>query len=360
MKVKRVFGFVSLVVFSFSCLVQPSRTPEEIDFGILPYKNLSEYGFFAGKIQELNPQNTVLEYEPISPLFTDYAFKSRFVWMPKGSSAKLSADPNEAFLFPDKSILIKNFYYPEDFNKPEENRRILETRLLVKNEGKWEAYPYVWKEDQTDAVYKVTGGSKEISWKDKSGRDQLLTYAMPNKNQCKSCHNKNDVFQPIGPKVKQLNNQLSYMDGTRENQLDKWVKMGYLNLNQAMEGFGLLVNPNDETASLDLRARSYLDANCAHCHEKSGPASTSGLYLNLEEENPFHWGILKSPVAAGIGAGSFKYAILPGKGDESIIVHRMNSTNPGVMMPEIGRVSIHKEGVEVVRKWINEMPVEIN
>jgi hypothetical protein len=77
-----------------------------------------------------------------------------------------------------------------------------------------------------------------------------------------------------------------------------------------------------------------------------GPASTSGLYLNYEEKAPFHWGVLKSPVAAGMGAGPYRFDINPGK--ESILIYRMNSVHPGVMMPEIGRVSINKEGVVLI------------
>ena len=85
----------------------------------------------------------------------------------------------------------------------------------------------------------------------------------------------------------------------------------------------------------------------------NGPASTSGLYLNVEEKDPFHWGVMKSPVAAGMGAGPYRFDINPGKGKESILTYRMNSVHPGVMMPEIGRVSIHKEGVALIEQWIN-------
>jgi len=33
-------------------------------------------------------------------------------------------------------------------------------------------------------------------------------------------------------------------------------------------------------------------------------------------------------------------------------LHRMNSTEPAVMMPELGRKMIHKEGVALIRSWI--------
>jgi len=36
----------------------------------------------------------------------------------------------------------------------------------------------------------------------------------------------------------------------------------------------------------------------------------------------------------------------------------MESTDPGVMMPELGRSTVDVEGVELVRKWISEMDAE--
>ena len=161
---------------------------------------------------------------------------------------------------------------------------------------------------------------------------------------------------PIGPKIKQLNHSITYEDGTKENQLTKWMKLGYLNATpDAIARITPLVGMNDAQASLDARSRSYLDVNCGHCHNPKGPASTSGLYLNYEQKDPFHWGVLKSPVAAGIGAGTFKFDINPGQGKASIMTYRMNSVHPGIMMPEIGRVSIHTEGVALIEKWIDSL-----
>jgi uncharacterized repeat protein (TIGR03806 family) len=332
-----------------------TSTPMEIDFTKLPYKNLSEYGFFKGEINELEANESVLLYEPISTLFTDYAFKTRFVWMPKGSKANFDInDQDKPLDFPENTILIKNFYFPEDFSKPEGQRKVMETRLLVKGKDKWEAYPYKWTEDQKDAKYKSTGGIFPASWKDENGEKHEIKYVMPNKNQCKSCHNRNGTFSPIGPKIKQLNHVIAYGEEKR-NQLEKWVEVGYLNGLPDQSKINGLKNMKDPRASLDAKARSYLDANCGHCHSTYGSAASSGLRLNYEIEEPYHWGVKKSPVAAGIGAGDFKYDIYPGHGMQSILTYRMNSTHPGIMMPEIGRVSVHKEGVELIARWIDSL-----
>lgn len=64
---------------------------------------------------------------------------------------------------------------------------------------------------------------------------------------------------------------------------------------------------------------------------------------------------MKKPVAAGKGSGARLYDIVPGKPEESILLFRMESTNPGIMMPELGRSIIHQEGVALVSRWIQEM-----
>ncbi len=65
--------------------------------------------------------------------------------------------------------------------------------------------------------------------------------------------------------------------------------------------------------------------------------------------------MLKPPVAAGRGAGNLNHTIVPGHPEKSIMVYRMESSDPGIMMPELGRKLIHKEGVELVKQWIKEM-----
>ena len=343
-------------VWIVACKKEPQIvSPESIDFTQVPYKTLSEYGFFLGDLQDLIPSERVLLYEPVSQLFSDYAHKSRFVWMPKGVSASILDNEMQEIDFPDKSILIKSFYYPEDYNKPEGKKRIIETRLLVKNDGKWQSYPYLWNEEQTEANYKIVGATLPVSFNGPDGKKHDIDYIQPNKNQCKSCHNQNEALMPIGPKARNLNYELDYGNGEKANQLEKWVAMGYLNNFEGKEQYNSMVNYQDIHADLDLRAKAYLDINCAHCHRAESPANTSGLFLTYEETEDMKWGIYKTPVAAGVGAGSFTYDIYPGKADSSIMVHRMKSSEAGVMMPEIGRVMVHEEGVALISEWIDKM-----
>ena len=335
-----------LVVFSgcFKEKEHASHTPAAIDFTKLPYKTLSEYGLFTGTLADFSPAEQVMPYEPAASLFTDYAFKKRYVWMPENTRASLPDDPDASLDFPDKTILVKHFYYPLDFRYPEAEKRVIETRLLVKYNGTWEAYPYLWNEEQTQAVLKNTGASVPVGYISDSGEKTTLNYVVPQKTQCRSCHNKDSQMLPIGPKAKQL-----------AGQLERWQAAGILETDKDLSAIKYLINPLDASRPLAERARAYLDVNCGHCHSRQGPASTSGLYYNAEEARDFHLGVWKSPVAAGMGGGGFKFDIHPGQSKESIVTYRMSSTHPGVMMPELGRVTVHREGVELISEWIDSM-----
>ena len=112
---------------------------------------------------------------------------------------------------------------------------------------------------------------------------------------------------------------------------------------------------HDINYKISDRARSYLDANCAHCHQKGASANNSGFYLNLDETNNSILGFYKSPVAAGRGSGGLKYIIHPGKPNESILLYRMKSTDPGVMMPELSRNLKHEEAIPLISEWITQL-----
>ncbi len=329
-------------------------SPETIDFEKVPLMYLDEYGFFEGDMKEMKPSDRVLPYEPISTLFSDYSHKSRFVWMPEGASASITAKENGELEFPEKSILIKNFYYPQAEGG---KQRIMETRLLVKKSGKWEAYAYIWNEEQTEAVHKITGANMPVSFTDEHGGAHQISYIQPNKNQCKSCHNQKEVLKPIGPKVRNLNFSYDYGKGEQKNQLDKWTELGYLKGFKGKDEYICMVDYTDENAPLEKRAKAYLEINCGHCHSAEGPASTSGLFLTYEEEDLRKWGVYKPPIAAGIGAGPHTYDIYPSKADSSIFIHRMKSNQPSVMMPEIGRVLPDPAGIELISEWINSMDI---
>ena len=156
---------------------------------------------------------------------------------------------------------------------------------------------------------------------------------------------------PLGPKARNLNGAFAYADGTL-NQLDYWSAHGMLEGAPPASEAAIAPDWRDETAGLDARARAWLDVNCAHCHRREGPASNSGLFLTWGEKNRTALGIGKRPVAAGRGSGDRQFDIKPGDPDGSILLYRVESTEPGVMMPELGRSLADPEAVELLRQWI--------
>jgi uncharacterized repeat protein (TIGR03806 family) len=275
-------------------------------------------------------------YDVNTPLFSDYTAKARFVWMPKGTSARY--DAVNAFEFPTGAILAKTFSF---------SGRIIETRLLVKTRKGWVGAPYVWNEQQTDATLEIAPDPVQVEWNRMS-----IRYNIPDTNQCKACHDRSKTTVPIGPTARQLNRRLTYATGP-ENQLVYWTRIGYLTgaplPDQAPRN---AVWDDASTGTLEERARAYLDANCAHCHNPQGGADNTGLYLTAGQSDPLRLGFCKVPVAAGHGAGDLRFDLVHGNPDESILVRRLNSVEPKVMMPELGRSTIHREGVALIREWV--------
>lgn len=307
-----------------------------------PAPTLSAYRFFldAGATA---PNAGVTPYDLATPLFSDYALKRRYVFVPPGQRARFRG--GEAFEFPVGAVLVKTFAFPADLRRPKENVRTIETRLLIHKAEGWTALAYVWDADGREARLQLAGLQVPVRTIDADGRAVEIGYAVPNKNQCKGCHATNDTLTPIGPAARHLERDMDYGTGD-VRQLDHWVSAGLLDAAPARA---------HAVASLDARARAYLDVNCAHCHNPRGPASNSGLDLSFAQTDPTHWGVRKRPVAAGRASANLLYAIDPGAPDRSILLHRMESTDPGVMMPELGRTLVDREGVALIRQWIAAM-----
>ncbi|MBO6574208.1 MAG: hypothetical protein JJ896_02230 [Rhodothermales bacterium] len=314
------------------------------------FDQLTEYGFFEGDLAALQPADGVLPYDLNSPLFSDYAEKARFVWMPEGTSATYSDDG--VFAFPEDAVLIKNFYY--NAAAPGSERRILETRLLINRGDDWEAVGYIWNDEQTEAFRDVVGAVKPVQWTDASGAVQSVDYIIPNRNQCKSCHLAGKQQVPIGPSARNLNKTFVYRDGA-ENQLAKWAEKGYLSGFDPAAAHPRVADWNDPAEPLHDRAMAYLDVNCGHCHNPAGSANTSGLHLVADAPMDISLGLFKAPVSAGSGTGGRPYSIVPGDPDQSILLYRMQSTDPAERMPELGRSLVHHDGVVLIRQWIQSM-----
>ncbi len=305
-----------------------------------PAPVLSAYHLFTD-VHGRVPAARVTPYDIATPLFTDYAAKTRYFYLPPGKTARV--DGPCLIDFPVGAVLIKSFAFPADLRRPAADVRRIETRLLIHRPTGWVAQTYVWNDDQTEAVIKRAGLRVPVAFTDALGHARSTLYGVPNVNQCKECHSQNGVLAPIGVKARNL-----------DRQVDLWTGRGLITRVSRIPT-GATPRWDDPALPAADRARAYLDANCGHCHSRAGLASNSGLFLTLEETDPAVQGVGKRPTAAGRASGDLAFDIAPGRPDESIIVHRMASTDPGVMMPPIGRTLAHDEGLALVRAYIEGM-----
>lgn len=298
---------------------------------------LSEYRFFAD-LKTRTPNGRLFGYQLNTPLFSDYAEKQRYLYVPAGKTA--AYNPAGVLGLPVGSAIVKTFGYAQ-----QGAFRPLETRVLLHRAVGWVALPYVWNADLTDATLKRGGTRIPVGFTDPSGRARTISYAVPNQNQCKGCHDLASQITPIGPTVRNLN---------RDGQLQRMLSTGLLD--RLPPSPPQLARWDDTSAPLDARAAAYLEVNCAHCHNARGPASNSGLWLERDQPDPVARGLRKHPVAAGRGSGNRDYDIDPGNPDNSILLYRMASTDPGVAMPELGRATVHDEALALLTAWIKGMP----
>lgn len=296
-------------------------------------RSLSDFGFFTDAAGR-EPARGVELYALNTPLWSDGADKLRYIYLPDG--AQLSANGEGLLRFPIGSAIIKTFAFGQG-----DNQRFIETRVLLHRAEGWVALPYRWNEEQTEARLAIAGARIPIT----TPEGEEISYRIPNKNQCKSCHALDDAVVPIGPQARNLSRE--WLDGMRRRGLLDAIP-------DRSDTLPVWQDRADVQQTAEL-ARAYLDVNCAHCHRPGGGASNSGLDLRWEQDEQFAIGVRKPPVAAGRGAGGLLVSIEPGDPDASILVHRMNSTEPGVAMPELGRATIDYDAVGLIRDWISEM-----
>lgn len=348
---KKVLASICCFFLLLSCSKDDEYTnisQVSLDLTQVPYAKLSDYKFFEGDLKNQTPSFGVLPYKPESELFTDYAQKKRFVWMPNGQKASYVNDYSILEL-PVGAALIKSFYYNNV--QPSNTTRIIETRVMIrKNEG-WIYAEYVWNNEQTEAYLDLQGSTTQVTWKENSV-EKTINYSIPNEMQCASCHTIATVKKPIGIKPQNLNNNYAFSDGTK-NQLKKWINAGYLE-NNLPANITSVVNYKDVSKPLELRVRSYFDSNCAHCHQDGGYAGFFNLKFAFNETTDrSKMGVCVSPnhLIPGVEGRVIK----PGNTNQSLLYYRINTNDVYYRMPFLGRTIIQEEAVEMVGTWINSL-----
>lgn len=292
---------------------------------------LSQTGCFDAQ-RGWQPASGVLPFEVNSPLWSDGASKERFLALPDGKQIHIEA--NGDWTLPIGSVLIKHFRL---------GGRLIETRFLVRHtDGDWSGYTYEWSEDQSDAQLLESAKVKQVG---------AQTWHYPSRAQCMACHTE-VAGRSLGLETGQLNRTASYpATGRMANQLSTLNHIGLFDapLTEAPAFLATLPNPGDRSKALDARARSYLHANCAMCHQPGGPGRGPEDF-RFTTPAAAMGAIGVEPTQTNFGVDGAKL-IAPGRPDLSIVSLRTHMLETG-RMPPLGRNLVDEAGVALLDQWI--------
>ena len=360
-------GEVFLVDHISGRIYQLEKNP---DFGVrvdFPRK-LSETGLFAS-VAEHRPAVGVLPYQVAAEQWSDGATKERFLALPHDSQIEFDGItyPQPApgaphgWKFPDGTVAVETISMEMEVGKPASRRR-LETRILHyeklsgdENVGDqfWRGYTYVWNDEQTDAVLleDTLGRDLKLKIKDRAAPNgvRTQTWRLPSRAECTVCHNMAAKYV-LGINTLQINRDIAH-DGGRENQLAMFQRLGLFSedLPSTPEQLPHLVDPHDDSQELNARGRSYLHANCSHCHRKWGGGN--GEFLLLSTVKLEEMGVANVKPEQGGFFLSDAQLIDPGHPYRSVLLYRTSKLGPG-RMPRIGSLVVDRQGVALLHDWI--------
>lgn len=349
------------------------------------------------------PNGRGVPFSMNSKLFSDYSTKFRVAYIPEGQQASYRDGQdgiNATILFPVGTILAKSFAFADETAGTE---TVAETRLMIKRERSdgnayWDGLVYAWATVDGRRVAQLTqqGGTAAVSWDyhDVDSGTHLVgetsAYALPNANQCQICHANDDAetgTAPVGPKPRNMNGPYrsdSPLGAGQDshpvagnNQIVWWCQNGLMkncpddlgldpvtNYATGIERNAIYNKPGDagypagSGEDIEARVRSYLEINCAHCHNARGLAQNTGFYMDVFRPVNDTYGICKGPTASGSeGRGGREYDIVPHSADDSILPYRLGpeATTLAAKMPPLARSVVHTEGWELIREWIDNV-----
>jgi uncharacterized repeat protein (TIGR03806 family) len=316
--------------------------------GALP-RLLSQTGAFKD-VRTLTPADALIPYDIVVPFWSDGAEKLRWISVPAGSAIKFS--PTGEWTFPPGTVFVKTFMFATNEQAPNSLRR-LETRLLVCDaDGGVYGAVYKWRADNSDADLLETNLAETISIQTATGaRTQPWYY--PSRADCLTCHTTN-AGQVLGVKARQLNRTFTYPSGVAENELFAWSRLGLFNTNLSdtdIKTIPTLARLDDPARSLEDRARSYLDANCANCHRPNGTVA----YFDARYDTPLaKQNLVDGPVLIDQRIDGAR-VIAPNDIWRSILYMRANTTE-AFKMPPLARNTIDVHGMALLRQWIESLP----
>jgi glucose/arabinose dehydrogenase len=382
-------GFYSLQATPAELLTTPNSFPTR----------LSQTGLFRS-VKGHVPQPGLIPYTVNAPLWSDGAYKERYIALP-GAVSPIELTASGGWNFPDRALLVKSFALETEEGKPG-SRRWIETRLLIKQDGEWVGYSYLWNDAQTEAtLVEARGADRDFEIRvpptpKHPAAIRKQTWHYPSRAECMTCHSRAANFV-LGLTTLQMNrehdygkfrdNQLRVLEhlgvlrvnwvknmrdtlraegrsrGMTETQADAYVREQTENLSGrpehlsslldfAPEKYSRLADPYDRNQDLDRRARSYLHSNCAQCHVGAGGGNsqidleftTSSEKMRVFDVQPLHdtFGLSDARLIA------------PGSPERSVLLDRISHRSRG-QMPPLATSVVDRDAVELIRDWIRRI-----
>lgn len=324
-----------------------------------PPSLLSQTGAFSGLTPDLIPENKLLPYRLRQPFWSDAAHKTRWMAVPNNGSHN---QPSEEIGYrdlgewdwPDGTVWVKHFDLRTDDQDSTQLRR-LETRFMIQGDGgQMYGITYRWRNDQTDAELLSDARTDTIAIQGVDGPREVVWY-FPGRGECLSCHNE-AAGGVLGPKSPQLNCEQYYpLTGRNANQLRTLTHLGMFDSPPDTTQLGSLptvAHQAEASASLDLRARSYLDANCASCHQPG-----TGVQANFDARfgtDLAQTGLIYGAPINDLGMHDARL-IVPGDLERSVLYQRLASVHRSYAMPNVGKHLLDSVGTQLIADWITQM-----
>ena len=307
-------------------------------------RRLSETGLFASTARHA-PAPGVVPYELNAGVWSDGAHARRLLAIAGRQNVTVDSANDDRWILPDGSAVVRTL----EIGASPSPRRV-ETQLMYREQGSWRFYTYAWNEAQTDAeLVPEAGETRPVPGI--AGR----TWRYSGRSECVICHTTQTHFT-IGLSTAQLNRNADFSALGRpvENQIAVLADVGLLKSAPAgvSTEWPRLSAPEDGTQPLELRARAYLEINCAHCHRPNGVGgrATFQLVASLPLSKT---GLLDRPPLVPLLGPHSKF-ITPGAPGSSEILHRL-TLKEGGRMPLLGSERTDEEGVRLIREWIEQL-----